>query len=531
MEKTNNFINDYIKTSWNTFFKKELSEYSLISLILSFITLIFFKNTFLDNFGSILGVFATVLSIVISTTFIVIQLASNTYGSDIWKLYSENDHIKFYLFILSISLILGILLIFGQSTQDYVNLLNISVFLNSFLINWNWRFNDYSLILMILGFIESFILFFSILLVPKYFFNLMSTLKPENILKNILTSIDKKELNLYNNSKSKYDSAEEIQTYSLDMITNIFKVLVKQEQYKTVKNCMDLLSEKYLEELFKKYEYSELNGFLNYYSLLIRNIGVKKHPYEVDTEIKISAITSLETIAMRMIGNDKNAWNQMIFIPEIVVSKIHNYNPDEVLEDPYIFQECSLNNVITTAIDSLEHITIQLLTSAFKGSEEAKSRIPYLFKNLAYMAIRIFDKIAEESKNQNNLIWLCSDLPPKIINVLNENSFEYIEKSTDENEVSFLINSLIDSYSRIIFNKNYNLELDSKLIFEEEHKLMAESIYRLINLHEFENYIQYIKNKEELIKILSDEYFKKWISENKYENRVEEIKMILSDSK
>ena len=150
MEKTNNFINDYIKTSWNTFFKKELSEYSLVSLILSFITLIFFKNTFLDNFGSILGVFATVLSIVISTTFIVIQLASDDYGSGMWEVFFNEDTIKFYLFILSISLILGILIIFGQSTHNYVNSLNISVFSNSFLINWNWIFNDYNLILIIM---------------------------------------------------------------------------------------------------------------------------------------------------------------------------------------------------------------------------------------------------------------------------------------------------------------------------------------------------------------------------------------------
>ncbi|MBB6402460.1 hypothetical protein HNP92_001782 [Methanococcus maripaludis] len=71
---------------------------AILSLILA-ISSFFYINTILENIWAILGIYATILSILISATYISAQVAISGFGSKVWKNYSDDGYIKFYVYL------------------------------------------------------------------------------------------------------------------------------------------------------------------------------------------------------------------------------------------------------------------------------------------------------------------------------------------------------------------------------------------------------------------------------------------------
>ncbi|AVB75959.1 hypothetical protein [Methanococcus maripaludis] len=490
-----------------------LSE-NKVNLLFNIHVLVFlniYSKGVVSNLKDITMVYATLASIIISVTFLIVQLSSSTYGSEIWEIYKNDRYVQYYLVTTPFLILVGLLLVISSSENDMwlnINLLPI------------------------------FLMFFSIFLIPTYFLHLMDTLKPENILKSILTSIDTKEIISYHNSKSKYNSTDEIQTYSVDMIANIFKVLAKQEQYKALKNCMDLLSGTYFKDLFEKYEFSELKGFLKEYTYLIKKICFMKYPENYEEDIKVSAISGLETIYKHISDKNHVAHYQLKCIYDITYDTIEKYDPNRSLIDMRDYgSEIMITGVCSQTIQSFLKIKLYNFEKIKSNNEgdDLRSIFTYswaLSRELIFKWVKFYSNLDEISRFQihhTKSRWI-SDL----IEMINKDTFKIIEESENENEVKYLIEYLLNFYREIIITKGFDYKIGLVYLFEKEHKLIANSFSKLIDLLESKNYTGSLYSILKSIHHLNtnnlfDGNFKKWVRKNKYEEKMERIEKIHSN--
>ncbi|AEK19512.1 hypothetical protein GYY_03165 [Methanococcus maripaludis X1] len=454
----------------------EIGAYILFSLMFSLITFLFFKNTFLDNFGSILGVFTTVLSIVISTTFIVIQLASDKYGSEIWKLYFKEYYIKFYLYVLPISLILGILLVFWYSSNIYIDFLDIKIYSTSFSFNERWIFKE-NPFLILLGLFESFLIFFSICLVPKYFYNLMKTLEPSTVLKMVLKQVTGKEIKSY--SKTEFSKVDYIETYSLGILAKVLHYLIENKQYMAVAKCFTIISNEF-KGLVRIYKLNEgFNEFIEDYIEIIKEIALKE--IHLLKKIKSSSINALKEISI--ILNSNNLSNEKS--NEAIGFIILTYAEKNV--------NCLSGNKFKKAINLVVNIGLNAFLEITKNNIEGtlenqvkniENMINLNFSTLSgLMDILIrFYRTQGLAPNNRDIIAMGIDKAFDSISKLTKLFTEHFENANTE--YLGLLRILISEYENIVSEIGtdyYNYEINNNYIFKEQFKRFKEPLEDLKN--------------------------------------------------
>ncbi|MBA2853487.1 hypothetical protein HNP89_001463 [Methanococcus maripaludis] len=569
---------------------------AILSLILA-ISSFFYINTILENIWAILGIYATILSILISATYISAQVAISGFGSKVWKNYSDDGYIKFYVYLFPSIFILGAIL--GILDFEYPNLtMNIN---NLFILEFfKKNIIDYGLSGFFLG-IFTFFITFSLFNVPNYLKHVMEILNPTNIILNALKQIS--------TSKNYGENEKKIVEY----IEATFKELNRKEQYDTILDCLKLL---YGEE-FKIISDTKLNNFKEFshdYNILLYKIYLMEYPENYEIAIKISIISGFETIYKCLCNKNNNAHISIKHICDITCDAVEKYDPNGRLNytDHYL-SEIRFNEIISKTLESFQDL--KLYSFEKTNSNIVKNNLKSIFTysitlSRAFISkwVKFYPKLDKTGIRQ---YILKSNWINHIIEMINEDTFKIIEESKTEKEVEYLIEYLTEFYKKLILTKDFDYKIDSDYLFEIEHRLIATSLCKLINLLESKKYIgsldsvlrdviniedkstyilhifsekscfyheerktglnnlkliklmrKFIKNTEEnqyllliviwewditlknflengpqninlndLDKLCSDDYFGKWIAENKYENRVDEIKNILSNSK
>ncbi|MBA2858005.1 hypothetical protein HNP93_000706 [Methanococcus maripaludis] len=502
-------------------FKKNLTDFlsiikenwffAILSLILAIFSF-FHMETILNDIWAILGIYATILSIIISATYISAQVAISAFGTRIWKNYANDRYIGFYVYLFPLIFILGAILAIINFGYPVLSLNINNLFIMEFI---EKNIIDYGLFGLFLG-IFTFFITFSLFNIPNYLKHIMTILNPKNIVIDALKQIF--------NSK-KYGEYEK---KLLMDIEDVFKELHRKEQYDTILDCLKLL---YGEEFKTRFgaNLDNLNGFPDDYSALIKKICFMNYPEKYEEDIKVSAIEGLETISKELIAHNQNSYYQIIRIHEIMQDTIEKYDPNRSLIDVRdYYSEIILQYVTLQFIRSFKSIKVELLKNdKFGNLKSIFMDSMSISRTLIFKWVNFYHKLDNLSQFQihhTKSRWIDS-----IMEMINEDTFEIIEESKNENEVVYLIEYLLDFYREIIITKDFDYKIGLNYLFEKEHKIITNSFTRLIDLLESKNYIQSLTSVLDSIHFLNkndlfDEYFKKWANEKKYGEKLEKIK-------
>ncbi|GAA0128725.1 hypothetical protein MMMIC1C10_11490 [Methanococcus maripaludis] len=290
-----NELNDIIKLFLDIIINNVV--FILFSLIMVSFSLPY-ENKIMSNLGTILSIYATILSIIVSATFISVQVAISKFGAGIWENYAKDHYIKFYIYLIPITFILGGF-VFVLS-PDYPNIeININ---NSVLTVYIQVITQNPIDIMYYGlFILLFLIIFSLCIIPKYLNHVMTILNPENIIKHYLNLI------LKNNDITQ-------RKQYLNSINHVFYDLIKNENYESSKSCLKLLSGREFENIVKKIDNTS-NEFIKSYVNILVELALKEYP--LGKNMLPDLINTIADISIILIKNGVQSHDQIYTIREI----------------------------------------------------------------------------------------------------------------------------------------------------------------------------------------------------------------------
>lgn len=427
----------------NVIFKNKIE--SITSLFLAILSL-FCIDKILVGLGTILGVYATILSIIVSATFISAQIAIDKFGTEVWKAYTNDYYIIFYFYLIPLIFILGGILFILSPNYPNVNVNAVNSVISIY-------FQNSQISHGIFGIFSAFLIFlitFSLFMIPKVLKQAMKVLNPEEMIIN--------NLRLISESKT-------CDTKFLEPIKHILNDLIKNENYETLRSCLNILSGDEFKKIYQNCNKSP--SFLHDYSKIIVDLG--KNAFEKNYMITISALQSLFRILRIKLNFDSTF--EIAYIRDLVVYCVEN-------------STIELNKYSITGLKN----SFPVISEFIKNMEELMPKMTdtELANGINAVITVINTNIDAEYKQKSDndiTIWLLKTLnPEKIIK----------NNKTNPDKIFYYLISAYD----IIFKKiSHNL-----LYFFDISKILYDYFLNLLNiLSEYENSI----SKEEYGKLNS----------------------------
>ncbi|MDK2929559.1 MAG: hypothetical protein PWP73_1158 [Methanococcus sp.] len=420
-------------------------------------------NHFLKHLLDILGVYATILSIIVSATFVGAQVATDKFSAEISKYYMNDDYVKFYFWLFPLIFISGgILLVLDPNVSDIkIDIHNLSFYPFIDLI-----FIKYWLIFF-LTILTVFLIIFSLILIPNYLKRVMNILGYEKIIIECLNDIS--------NSQS-YERDEKEKVNTIDKILND---LYKNEKYDDIKSCLTILSGTEFENIVKNNKMENFDKFIEDYIEIIKEMALKE--IHLLKKIKSSSINALKEISISLNSNNLSnleANNAIEFIVLTYAEKNVNCLSGNKFEKAIssvvgmgfnAFLEITKNNVEGTLENQVKNIEnmINLNFSTLSGLMDILIRF-YRTQGLA--------------PNNRDIIAMGIDKAFDSISKLTKLFTEHFENANTE--YLGLLRILISEYENIVSEIGtdyYNYEINNNYIFKEQFKRFKEPLEDLKN--------------------------------------------------
>ncbi|MBA2852982.1 hypothetical protein HNP89_000939 [Methanococcus maripaludis] len=414
----------------------------LLSLVL--IPSIYSGNIALDI---MLQIIVTILTVLLSATLLVIQLASDQYTTEIWRIYLNDTYFKILNVLFIITILCGFIVI--SFMPEHYNGLNM-------LLNTGLAF-------------ESFLMIFSVLMTPLYIKYMMDSLKGEKLLEKMLKSINKEEIDemdiLYYDDEP-CNSYKEIREFTLNNINFILKRHADLKNNALVGNFLTLMGGIYTHFLKKMKITDSLdhskNYFFSYYNVIIYDIG--EYSIKNDHYIPSCAIRSLADIAKSELKLKLNACISMNInlIKKICVLAIYQINmlkiSDREIRISYIILNESvdaLNSILYELIDNWVHTPKEVINKIlFEYFEDFEGMYREYLKKL-----KEFKKINDISKPIKSELRWAEEYEKQAIVKFSIDIIEKLKKSDDD-----IICEIMPKVIKLLINiLEYKNELNLKL--------------------------------------------------------------------
>ncbi|MBA2864489.1 hypothetical protein [Methanococcus maripaludis] len=416
-------------------------QIAILSFILAIFSIFFMGNLLSENgaLETILGYYITILSIIVSATFVSAQIAISKFGAEIWDYYKSNTYVKFYFWVFPALFMLG-----GSLLVLKPEMSNIDIFKFYFTPYPPIHFFLKYLIIDFLTILLIFLITFSVTLIPKYLKMVMDILNPKEQIIQLLRLISE---------VKSYGSEEKIY---LKTIKNILNDLHENESYEVLKSCLKILSEEYFENIIKNKEMENFNEFIKDYTNIIKELALKEYP--LGEGVIDLIITTLADISIVLIENDLKITDQIKSIDSIfnkLIEKwpVKNDKKDRFGEDTNHKNVLHANSVVISTLNAYQKI-INFLSNKESLSENQKSALD----NTITWTFAILNAQIKQLKNYYDTNPTSADINydkycfgiEKSLEIINKILNNTVDKSIEEKKASESLLKIIEEYDRIV---------------------------------------------------------------------------------